>query len=83
MRDEHTDLALVMQTAHGRRLIQTILDMAGVNATGFTGDPQRDTFNAGKREIGRGLEAMARATCFEDYILMVREKHESGRRTDT
>lgn len=68
-----TDISLVMSTEHGRRLVRFLLDITGVESSGFTEDERRDTFNAGKREIGIILTNMVRDADFDQYIQMVVE----------
>lgn len=74
MSDIHTDLSMVMATAHGRRVLQSLLALTNVQGVDFTADERRDTFNLGRRSIGVYLTDWMKEADFDLYIKMLEEE---------
>ena len=72
------DIRVVMSTENGRRFVSHLIEVAGVDSQVFTGEIQRDTFNAGRREAGLYLQTLVSQNDFELYIRMLRENHNAS-----
>lgn len=73
MKDIQTDLALVMQTEHGRRIIRHLVDISGCDTVTFTGDYGQDCYDRGRQALGQKLKNLAHNADFELYIQMLRD----------
>lgn len=82
MRDIQTDMGLVMQSEHGRRLIKHLLDISGCDGLSFEGSYGKDCYTQGQRALGLRIKNLAYEADFERFIHMLRESHSDGRSTD-
>jgi hypothetical protein len=72
------DLADVLRTEQGRRIVASLLAHTNVESHGFTDDARRDTFAAGQRSVGTYLLGWVRSVDYDLYERMMREAHENG-----
>lgn len=80
---EDRDLRDIMALPQGRRLITRILNLTNHRGDPFVAGSQDITHrNIGKQSVGRTLEHIVAATCFQEYLTMLRENKERGERTD-
>lgn len=75
MTDIQTDLGLVMQTTHGRRVIKHIVDISGCDAVTFSGEYGQDCFDRGQQVLGQKLKNLAYEADFEMYMQLLRDAH--------
>lgn len=71
---EIEDLAWLMASKRGRRVVWRLLKNAGVYRLSFTGDALSTAFNEGQRNVGLRLTALLMEHCSEGYALMVQER---------
>ena len=70
-------MSSVMSDQQGRKVMALIIYcICGLDDAQFTGN-SKTYFNLGSREVGRYLSQMIQESCFEDYILMLRELRDS------
>ena len=69
-----TDMALVMGTAHGRRVVASLLALTNVEGVDFTADERRDTFNLGRRSIGVYIADWVKQADYDLYLRMIEEQ---------
>jgi hypothetical protein len=75
LRYEVSDLAWLMGSKRGRRVMHRLLSQSGVHRLSYTpGDALATAFNEGQRNIGNRLTAILMAHCGSDYALMVQER---------
>lgn len=72
-KDITTDMALVLETEHGRRVIKHLLDTSGVDAVCFTGDYGQDCYDRGQQAMGQKIKNLAWQADHERLIQMWRE----------
>lgn len=76
------DLAAVLLTANGRRVLLRVLENSGLNGeAAVPGDPHQTYFNCGMQRIGQILRDEILAIVPEQYFAMLKE-NESERRAD-
>lgn len=71
------DLALLMSTPTGRKVMWQILSTANIMAQSYSGDAAATAFNEGRRAVGLQLWADLEAASFEKLLTMQREAMES------
>lgn len=72
---ELTDLAAVLKTAEGRRLVWRILTEAGIFRSTFSGDEQgRQSWLEGKKDVGYLLMSDIMATDIKMFVQMQQEQ---------
>lgn len=72
------ELAMVMSTALGRRVMWAILAKANVMTPSYTGDMGSTFFNEGRRSVGLSLWADLEAASFDKLLMMQREAMEQN-----
>lgn len=70
---EREDLREVLDTAAGRRVLWSILDVSGVYGLSFTGEALGSAFNEGRRQIGITLLQKIEDLAPGSYLTMQRE----------
>jgi hypothetical protein len=73
-------LKAAMSMPQGRAWFYTLLESCHLFADPFTGDPLREAYLKGERNVGLALFADIIAHCPDDYIKMVKEAN--GRRIE-
>lgn len=68
------DLAWLMKSNRGRRIVWRLLNDAGVYRSSFTGDALSMAFNEGQRNMGLRILALLMTHASENYALMVQER---------
>lgn len=71
---EVEDLAWLMKSKPGRRVMWRLLTNAGVYRLSFNGDALQSAFNEGQRNVGLRLLALIQRHVSEGYALMVQER---------
>jgi hypothetical protein len=74
LRWEIEDLAWLMKSKRGRRVMWRLLSNAGVYRQSFTGDALSTAFNEGQRKTGLRLLTLLLAHCGDAYGSMVQER---------
>lgn len=75
LRWEVSDLAWLMSSKRGRRVVWRLLTNAGVYRLSYTqGDALQTAFNEGQRNGGQRLLALIMEHTSSDYALMVQER---------
>lgn len=77
---ELSDLAVVLNSPEGRRVMWRLLGYCRVFAEVFADNPTQMAFNCGGRNVGLFLMNEITATDETAYFLMMREAHERERR---
>lgn len=72
-------LKAAMTTSQGRQWFHDLLERCHIFADPFTGDPLREAYSKGERNIGLFIYADIVTHCPNDFITMMQEAH--GRRT--
>ncbi len=72
------DLAALMMTEHGRRLMWRLLGDCRIFEQSFTGDLAGTSFNEGKRSVGNKWFADVHRVCPDLYLKMAKEAKESN-----
>lgn len=75
MSDLQTDMSLVLETEHGRRLMKHLIDSSGCDAVKFTGEFGQDSFTRGQQSMGIAIKNLAFDADLERYIQLIRESH--------
>lgn len=73
---EDKDLALIMETDYGRRLLYRILGLAGIYRDSFNQDSKVMAANCGARNIGLQILAEMQRVDPESYVTMLKERIE-------
>lgn len=76
---ELNDLAAVLRTAEGRRLVYRLFDVAGIFRSSFTGN-STTFFNEGQRQVGLIFLADINDHFPEQYLAMLAEAKERNER---
>lgn len=77
---EIADVAAVMSTEAGRRLLWRLLGYCGVFREVFAESPHRTAFNAGVRNVGVFVQAEIVEADETAFFLMIRESRERQRK---
>lgn len=80
VQQEVEDIKWLMSERIGRRIMFGLLDQARVYQGSFTGDSQTFFFE-GKRAVGLAYLAIVNSNCPEEFVKMLKEHAEDGRRT--
>lgn len=70
------DMALVLSTRPGRRLIWRYLSETGIFTTSFNNSGSITAFNEGQRSVGLRLLAEVNEAAPEQYMVMLKESKE-------
>lgn len=77
------DLQWVMDDERGRRFVWWVLSFAGLFRSPYTGEAISHAFNEGIKQIGYKLNSELKTHCYENFILMERERQHGGSGTNT
>ncbi|WP_051560468.1 Bbp19 family protein [Marinobacterium jannaschii] len=78
MQRQLDDLAAVMGTEAGQRLVWRLLESTGIYQQSYTGDPASTYFNEGRRSIGLMIMADIHSDerCSHSYFQLINQKRE-------
>ena len=76
---ELAEMANVMRTGDGRRVIARMLKTFGVQSSTFNADPHLHSYQAGRRDAGLHIEAEAREADLPLYLKLITEMNDNGR----
>lgn len=80
---EERDLREIMAMPQGRRVIARILNLTAHRVDPFVaGSPDVTSRNTGRAFVGKTLEDILVATCFQEFLTMLRENKERGDNAD-
>lgn len=80
---EERDLREIMAMPQGRRVIARILNLTAHRVDPFVaGQSDVTSRNTGRAFVGKTLEDILVATCFQEYLTMLRENKTQGENAD-